>query len=56
MTGAATTTGVGLTLPQLGPHVTRDAVRAFCESAEALGFTSTARLELIEESCELGPG
>lgn len=40
VTGAATTTGVGLTLPQLGPHVTRDAVRAFCESAEALGFTS----------------
>ncbi len=33
-------TGVGLTLPQLGPHVTRDAVRGFCESAEALGFTS----------------
>ena len=32
--------GVGLTLPQLGPHVTRDAVRGFCEEAEALGFTS----------------
>jgi probable F420-dependent oxidoreductase len=33
-------TGVGLTLPQLGPHVTREAVRGFCERAEALGFTS----------------
>jgi probable F420-dependent oxidoreductase len=33
-------TGVGLTLPQLGPHVTRDAVRGFCERAEANGFTS----------------
>ncbi len=32
--------GVGLTLPQLGGHVTRDAVRAFCERAEALGFAS----------------
>ena len=32
--------GVGLTLPQLGDHVTRDAVRAFCERAEALGFAS----------------
>jgi probable F420-dependent oxidoreductase len=32
--------GVGLTLPQLGEHVTRDAVRAFCERAEALGFAS----------------
>ena len=32
--------GVGLTLPQLGPHVSRDAVRGFCEEAEALGFTS----------------
>jgi probable F420-dependent oxidoreductase len=32
--------GVGLTLPQLGKHVTREAVRAFCERAEALGFTS----------------
>jgi probable F420-dependent oxidoreductase len=32
--------GVGLTLPQLGPHVTRDAVRGFCERAEELGFTS----------------
>lgn len=33
-------TGVGLTLPQLGPHVTRAAVRGFCERAEAHGFTS----------------
>jgi probable F420-dependent oxidoreductase len=32
--------GVGLTLPQLGEHVTRQAVRAFCERAEALGFAS----------------
>jgi probable F420-dependent oxidoreductase len=32
--------GVGLTLPQLGDHVTRDAVRAFCQRAEALGFAS----------------
>jgi probable F420-dependent oxidoreductase len=31
---------VGLTLPQLGPHVTRDAVRGFCEAAERLGFAS----------------
>jgi probable F420-dependent oxidoreductase len=32
--------GVGLTLPQLGPHVTRAAVRGFCEQAESLGFSS----------------
>ena len=32
--------GVGLTLPQLGPHVSRLAVRSFCERAEALGFDS----------------
>jgi probable F420-dependent oxidoreductase len=32
--------GVGLTLPQLGPHVTRDAVRGFCARAEELGFSS----------------
>ena len=32
--------GVGLTLPQLGEHVTRDAVRAFCRRAEDLGFGS----------------
>ncbi len=31
---------VGLTLPQLGPHVTREAVRGFCEEAERLGFAS----------------
>jgi probable F420-dependent oxidoreductase len=34
------TFGVGLTLPQLGDHVSRQAVRTFCERAEALGFTS----------------
>jgi len=34
------TFGVGLTLPQLGDHVTRDAVRGFSERAEALGFAS----------------
>ena len=33
-------TGVGLCLPQLGPHVTTEAVRSFCRRAEALGFTS----------------
>jgi probable F420-dependent oxidoreductase len=32
--------GVGLTLPQLGDHVSRHAVRAFCEHAEQLGFAS----------------
>ena len=32
--------GVGLTLPQLGEHVTRDAVREFCRRADALGFAS----------------
>lgn len=32
--------GVGLTLPQLGPHVSRRAVRAFCERSEAVGFAS----------------
>jgi probable F420-dependent oxidoreductase len=32
--------GVGLTLPQLGEHVTRDAVRKFCRRADALGFAS----------------
>ena len=31
---------VGLTLPQLGTHVTRQAVRGFCEEAERLGFAS----------------
>ena len=33
-------TGVGLCLPQLGPHVTTEAIRACCESAEELGYTS----------------
>jgi probable F420-dependent oxidoreductase len=32
--------GVGLTLPQLGEHATRAAVRRFCERAEELGFAS----------------
>jgi probable F420-dependent oxidoreductase len=40
VSGPLGTFGVGLALPQLGEHVTRDAVRAFCESAEALGFAS----------------
>jgi probable F420-dependent oxidoreductase len=31
---------IGLTLPQLGGHVTRDGLRAFCESSEELGFAS----------------
>src|SRR6266545_2713768 len=31
---------VGLSLPQLGGQVTRDGLRAFCESAEELGFAS----------------
>ena len=31
---------VGLTLPQLGEHVSRSAVRSFCERAEAAGFES----------------
>lgn len=35
-TGGGTTVGLGL--PQLGGHVTRDALRAFVESAEELGF------------------
>jgi len=33
-------TGVGLCVPQLGPHVTADAIRTFAERAEVLGFTS----------------
>jgi probable F420-dependent oxidoreductase len=33
-------TAVGLALPQLGPHVTADAIRVFCERAEALGYAS----------------
>ncbi|MGH1502345.1 MAG: TIGR03619 family F420-dependent LLM class oxidoreductase [Acidimicrobiales bacterium] len=36
----STSFGVGLTLPQLGNHVTRSAVRRFCESAESQGFDS----------------
>lgn len=32
--------GVGLTLPQLGEHVSRRAVRGFCERSEELGFDS----------------
>jgi len=33
-------TGVGLSLPQLGGHVSRDVVRGFAERAEELGFGS----------------
>ena len=33
-------TGVGLCLPQLGPHVTGPVVKEFCQRAEARGFTS----------------
>ncbi len=33
-------TGVGLCLPQLGDHVTPEAVQTFCHRAEALGYTS----------------
>ena len=33
-------TGVGLCLPQLGPHVTGPVVQEFCQRAEARGFTS----------------
>ncbi len=33
-------TEVGLCLPQLGPHVTADVVRRFCQRGEAIGFTS----------------
>lgn len=38
--GATTGTGVGLCLPQLGPHVSAAALRSFCESAEELGYSS----------------
>ena len=31
---------IGLSLPQLGGHVTRDGLRAFCEQAEELGYSS----------------
>lgn len=33
-------TGVGLALPQIGPHVTADVVRRFAERSEELGYTS----------------
>ena len=31
---------IGLCLPQLGGHVNRDGLRAFCEQAEELGYGS----------------
>ena len=31
---------IGLCLPQLGGHVNRDGLRAFCEQAEELGYAS----------------
>ena len=31
---------IGLCLPQLGGHVSRDGLRGFCERAEELGFGS----------------
>ena len=34
------TVDIGLTLPQLGGHVTRDGFRGFCEQAEELGYGS----------------
>ena len=34
------TLGIGLCLPQLGEHVTLDAVRGFCLRAEELGYSS----------------
>lgn len=40
MAGPLTGFGVGLTLPQLGDHVTTAALRGFCEEAERLGFAS----------------
>jgi probable F420-dependent oxidoreductase len=33
-------TSVGLCLPQLGPNVTPDALRVFCQHAEDLGYSS----------------
>jgi len=33
-------TGVGLCLPQLGEHVTTEAISGFCREAERLGYTS----------------
>ena len=32
--------GIGLCLPQLGAHVTLDAVRGFAQRAEELGYSS----------------
>ena len=32
--------GIGLCLPQLGEHVTLDAVRGFCMRAEEFGYSS----------------
>lgn len=40
MAGPLSGFGVGLTLPQLGDHVTAAALRGFCEGAERLGFES----------------
>jgi probable F420-dependent oxidoreductase len=34
------TIGIGLALPQLGPHVTRSSVTRFCRRAEELGYAS----------------
>ncbi|MGY1815799.1 TIGR03619 family F420-dependent LLM class oxidoreductase [Blastococcus sp. SYSU D00820] len=34
------TIGIGLGLPQLGPHVTRGTVQRFCRRAEELGYAS----------------
>jgi probable F420-dependent oxidoreductase len=34
------TVGIGLALPQLGPHVTRASVVGFCRRAEELGYAS----------------
>jgi probable F420-dependent oxidoreductase len=34
------TVGIGLGLPQLGPHVTPTVIRRFCRRAEELGFAS----------------
>jgi probable F420-dependent oxidoreductase len=40
MAGPLSGFGVGLTLPQLGEHVTTAALRGFCDEAERLGFAS----------------
>ena len=47
--------GVGLALPQLGGHITRDAVRAFCERAEALGTDVRGRSLVRDVVEELQP-